>query len=226
MSLHEGHRARLKERFCEEGLDSFTEVQALELMLFYCVARRDTNPLAHELINHFGSLAKVLDAPREELKKVPGVSDGIATYLSLSTSVMRRYLVSSANDIVILDSIEKCGDYLTPHFFGKRNETVFLLCLDAKCKVLCCKEVGEGTVNSASVPIRRVVEIAMGANATSVVLAHNHTSGVAVPSKADVATTQLVAQALDMVEIALVDHIVVADGDYVSMVLSGLYRRG
>ena len=101
------------------------------------------------------------------------------------------------------------------------NETVFLLCLDAKCKVLACRKVGEGSVNSANVPIRRIVEIALATNATSVVLAHNHPSGIALPSDEDVATTYRVAEALRMVDIILVDHIVVADDDFVSMVHSG-----
>ena len=104
------------------------------------------------------------------------------------------------------------------------NETVFLLCLDAKRKVLCCQMVGEGSVNSASVPVRRVVEMALAANATMVVLAHNHPSGLAMPSYEDIATTKRIAAALDAVEIVLADHIVVADDDFVSMVQSGYYR--
>ena len=103
---------------------------------------------------------------------------------------------------------------------------VFLLCLDAKCKVLCCQQVGEGGVNSAGVPIRRVVETALAANATTVVLAHNHPSGLALPSHEDIETTRRVALALDAVEIALADHIIVADGDFTSMVHSGYYRPG
>jgi len=112
---------------------------------------------------------------------------------------------------------------MLPFFFGRRVETVFLLCLDAKCKVLCCKEVGEGSVNSAGISVRKIVETALGANATSVVLAHNHPSGLAVPSAEDIQTTRRIAMALSAVEISLADHIVVADEDYVSIVQSG-YR--
>ena len=101
---------------------------------------------------------------------------------------------------------------------------MFLLCLDAKCKVLCCKEVGEGSVNSAAIPIRRIVELALGANATTVILAHNHPSGLALPSGDDVQTTWRIARALNTVEITLADHIVVADDDFVSLVQSGHYR--
>ena len=226
MSIHDGHRQRLKDRFRQEGLDKFDEIQVLELLLFYAIPQRDTNPLAHRLLDHFGSLAQVLEAPAEELEKVSGVGANVATLLSLTTALARYYMVNRSNQTAILTSTEMCGDYLLPYFVGRRNETVFLLCLDAKCKVLGCKEVGEGSVNSASVPIRRIVEMALGMNATSVVLAHNHPSGLAIPSGEDVQTTRRLAMALDTVDITLADHIVVADDDYVSMAQSGLYRPG
>lgn len=224
MSIHDGHRGRLKERFLREGLDNFEQIQVLELLLFYCIPRQDTNPIAHRLLDRFGALSKVLEAPPEELKKVPGVGENAAAFLSLVMATGRYYQVNQKENDTILTSIEKCGQYLLPFFHGRRNETVFLLCLDAKCKVLSCREVGEGSVNSAAVPIRRIVEMALGVNATSVVLAHNHPSGLALPSGEDVQTTRRLSLALHAVEIELVDHVVVADGDYVSLVQSGLYN--
>ena len=219
--IHKGHRERLKQRFLENGLDNFTDIQALELLLFYAIPQRDTNPIAHALLEHFGGLSQVLDASPEELKKVSGISDHSATLISLVTQLGRFYQVDSAQRVQCLTTLEACGEYMVPYFFGRSTETVFLLCLDAKCKVLCCKEVGQGSVNSASVSVRKIVETALGANATTVVLAHNHPSGVALPSGEDVQTTQRVAAALAAVEIHLADHIVVADGDYVSMAQSG-----
>lgn len=222
-SIHKGHRERLKQRFLEEGLDNFTDVQVLELLLFYAIPQKDTNPIAHGLLNHFGSLSQVLDADVAELKKVPGISDHSATLLALVTQLARFYQVDCAQRVEVLTSLDACGAYLVPRFFGRSNETVFLLCLDAKCKVICCKEVGEGSVNSASISVRRIVETALNCNATTVILAHNHPSGVAVPSSEDVQTTCRIAAALSAVEVHLADHIVVAEGDYVSMVQSG-YR--
>ena len=223
MSIHEGHRQRLKQRFLEEGLDNFSQIQVLELLLFYCIPRRDTNPIAHSLLEHFGSLSQVLEAPVEELCKVPGISENAATLLHLATEVGRYYMVNRSTQTQILPTVDSCAQYLQPFFFGRRNETVFLLCLDAKCKVLCCKEVGEGSVNSAGISIRKIVETALAANATTVVLAHNHPSGIAVPSGEDVQTTRRIAAALQAVDVNLADHIVVADDDYVSMAQSG-YR--
>lgn len=221
--IHKGHRDRLKQRFLEEGLDNFTDIQVLELLLFYAIPQKDTNPIAHALLDRFGSLSRVLEADVEELKKVPGISDHSATLLALVTELCRYYQVDCSQRMEVLTTLDACGAYLVPRFFGRNNETVFLLCLDAKCKVLCCKEVGEGSVNSASISIRKIVETALSANATTVVLAHNHPSGVALPSAEDVQTTRRIAAALSAVEVHLADHIVVAEGDYVSMVQSG-YR--
>lgn len=224
MAIHDGHRQRLKERFRTEGLDNFDELQVLELLLFYCIPRQDTNPLAHRLLDHFGSLSQVLEAPIGELEKIPGMGQAAATFLHLVRDAGRYYHVNRSRQEKILTTTEKCGDYLASYFIGRRNETVFLLCLDAKCKVLCCKEIGEGSVNSAGIPVRRIVETALGVNATTVVLAHNHPSGIALPSAEDVQTTHRVAAALDTVDILLADHIIVADRDYVSLAQSGYYR--
>ena len=223
MSIHDGHRQRLKQRFLTEGIDSFTEVQALELALFYCIPRKDTNPIAHGLLERFGSLSQVLEAPVEELTKVDGISENAATFLRFLTEMGRFYQVNRANQHTILDSIERCAEFLVPRFYGRRLETVFLLCLDAKCKLLCCKEVGEGSVNSAAISPRKIVELALGCNASTVVLAHNHPSGLAIPSGEDITTTKRIFLALQAVEIHLADHVIVADSDYVSMAQSG-YR--
>ncbi len=223
MSIHDGHRQRLKDRFLKHGLDSFTEIQVLELLLFYAVPRQDTNPIAHRLLNRFGQLSRVLDAPAEQLMEVDGIGEHAATLLKLSKAMARCYDVSKAGEERVLSTLRECGEYLMPHFRDRKNETVFLLMLDAKLKVLDCKEVGEGSINYASIPVRRVVEMALEAGASSVVLGHNHPSGIALPSGEDIQTTRRLAAALSTVEINLVDHIIVADGDYVSLVQSG-YR--
>ena len=226
MAMHDGHRQRLKERFVLEGLDNFNELQVLELLLFYAIPRQDTNPLAHRLLERFGSLSQVLEAPISELQRVEGMGPNAAIFLHLTTAVGRYYMVNRAMHNTVLTTTEKCGEFLAPYFHGRRNETVYLLCLDAKCKLLACREVSEGSVNSAGVSPRKVVEIALSTNATTVVLAHNHPSGIAVPSAEDVQTTYRVAAALNAVEIALADHIIVSDGDFTSMVQSGYYEPG
>jgi DNA repair protein RadC len=224
MAMHDGHRKRVKELFRKEGLDNFNEINVLELLLFYCVPRVNTNPLAHELLDHFGSLTQVLEATPEELKKVHGVNENIATYLSLMNAFSRYYFVKQTEKETILKSVQECGNYLMPNFFGRSNETVFMLCLDAKCKVLSCKLVGEGSVNSANIPVRRIVEMALSCNASTVILAHNHPSGLAIPSADDVQTTHKIAKALECVDIVLADHLVMSKDDFVSISQSQCYK--
>lgn len=226
MSIHDGHRKRMMERFRTEGLDNFDQVQVLELMLFYAVPRKDTNELAHQLIDRFGSVSRVMDASITELMKVPGVGEYAATFLHLTKEVGRYYQVDSAQKGVQVRDTEDCGRYLMPYFFGRQVETVFLLCLNANCNVICCRMVGEGELNAAVISPRKIVEIALAEKASTVVLAHNHPSGVALPSQEDVMTTRRLAAALATVDVALFDHLIIADDDYVSLAQSGLYRPG
>jgi DNA repair protein RadC len=215
----------MKRRFLEHGLESFEDHHVLEILLFYALPRVDVNPLAHNLIKRFGSLAAVFDAPLDELEMVEGIGRNAATLIKLIPQVARRYMISRASFGDILDSSEKAGRYLLPRFFGERDEVVYLVCLDAKCKVLNCRLMFRGSVNSANVSIRKIVETALSFNATSVILAHNHTSGIALPSREDQITTRKIEAALKAVDIALTDHIIVADEDFVSLADSGFFRN-
>lgn len=224
MSMHDGHRKRLRQRFLEEGLDRFTDVQVLELLLFYCIARQDTNPIAHRLLEHFGSLSRVLEAPVAELCKVEGVGENTAIFLRLVTQAGSFYLKDRAAKTKVLPTLESCAQFLQPYFYGQNVETVYLLCLDAKCKLLCCKKMSQGNVNSTEISIRKIVETALSANASSVLLAHNHPGGIAIPSYADIRTTLNVASALQAVDVHFIDHLVICDDDYVSLMQSGYLR--
>ena len=225
MSIHSGHRQRLKDRFLQEGLDGFNELNALELLLFYCIPQKDTNPLAHRLLDRFGSFHGVLDASPQELEQVEGVGANVSTFLSLIPQVDRYYYTSRTKQSACLATNAQCANYMVPKFRNRDNEMVYILCLDAKNKVLCCKQLGEGRVNSAGVPIRRIVDVAMKHNATSVYLAHNHPGGVLRPSVDDIETTKRVAYALSGVDIILGDHFIVVDDEYLSMAQTGYYRQ-
>ena len=222
MNIHSEHRQRVKNRFRNEGLDHFEELHALELLLFYALPRIDTNPIAHDLLNHFGNLRNVLEAPVEQLMGVNGMGEHAAILLSLVRGLSQKYMISG-DSAAPLNTLEDCGTYLINRFIGQRNEVVMLLCLDAKRAPLCCRIVSEGSVNTAEISTRKVVEAALSANATSVILAHNHPSGIAVPSMPDIVTTRRMGAALSAVDIVLEDHFVVADRDYVSLRQSNYY---
>ena len=223
MYSQDGHRSRLRKRFREEGLDHFDEVNVLELLLFFAKPRIDTKELARVLLNRFGSLSRVLEATTAELETVEGVGENTSTLITLITQLGRYYLVNRNDSPKILNTTEKYGKFLVDNFHGRRDESVFLLCLDAKCKMLACRMVGQGSVSSANVPLRKIVELALSSNATTVVLAHNHPSGIAIPSEEDKEATERLATALGAMDIILADHVVVSDDDFVSLVQSGIY---
>lgn len=223
-NMHNGHRRRLKDRFMKEGLSGFNEINALELLLFYCVPRRDTNDLAHRLLDHFGSLDKVIDATPEQLEQVEGIGPQISTFIHLLPDLARYYYnIKKKRKDTIMTNVNDCGEYMLPMFMNQRNEVVYLLCMDAKRKVLSCDFIGEGSVNSANVPVRRIVEMALNAGASVVVIGHNHPSGLALPSGEDVQTTKLLSRALRTVDVILFDHLVFADNEFVSLAQSGYY---
>ena len=220
---HKEHRQRVKKRFLGEGLDHFDEIHALELLLFFGKPQGDTNKLAHLLLNHFGSLHQVLTASPEQLMQVNGVGEHIAILLALVKGISQKYLIDKERFRAPLNTMEDCGNYLMDFFVGRRDETVVLLCLDARRVPLACRIVSEGSVNTAEVSVRKVVEAALAVNATTAVLAHNHPSGLAIPSMEDIVTTRRMGMALDAVGVILEDHIVVAGRDYVSLRDSNYY---
>lgn len=222
---HAGHRKRLKRQFLESGLSSFSKHTILELLLFFSIPRVDTNEIAHALINHFGSFSGVLDAPYEELLKVEGVGEATALLLKLIPDISRVYLEEKSAPGVILDSSKKCGRYFLPKFVGFTEEAVYLVCLDSKYKVLNCTMLAEGSVNSVSISARKIAEVAVRVGATAVVLAHNHPKGLAIPSREDLVLTKAIDAGLEGIGIRMLDHIIVANDDFVSLADSGVFAH-
>ena len=221
MGIHDGHREKMRRRFLNSGLESFADHEALELLLYYAIPRRDTNPIAHALMERYGSLSAVLSAPVEDLKKVEGIGESGAVLLRLVPQLYRKARLAEAEQETVLSSIVRVGAYLLDRFEGERHEVVYQLCLDRKGRLLACKRLGEGGVTSAELDIRRMMENAIFTNASAVVLAHNHPSGIALPSQEDYHTTDRAKAALETIGVQLLDHIIVADGDLVSMAESG-----
>lgn len=217
MADHSGHRQRVKTEFLTRGLAGWPEHRVLELLLFYALPQGDVNGLAHELIEQFGSLAGVLDASRDELCRVKGVSDHTATLLKLIPALCGRYLNSRSEVRSVIHTSEDAYVVLAPYFFGATNEMSYVLCLDGKNQVLGVRKLSEGCIDATSVNIRRIAEEAMALRAARIYLAHNHISNIALPSRADLDTTMVIQTALMGVGVELVDHLIFVDGDMVSM---------
>jgi DNA repair protein RadC len=215
-NLHEGHRQRLKQQFLEQGERGFNDHQLLELLLFYGIPLKDTNELAHTLLNHFGSLEGVFRASVKELCAVNGVKENAALLLNLVSQLQNR-LQTSGQKETIVSQIEDAAEYLEPYFDGVRREQIYLLCGDQKGRVLGCELLSEGGDISVGLDTRVLTQTALRYKATWVVLAHSHPSGVAIPSGADIITTRKCQTLLRGLDIKLWDHLIFADGDYVSM---------
>lgn len=222
MNIHEGHRERLRKSFLENGSQSMTDIQVLELLLFYALPRRDTNDIAHLLLKRFGSLDGVFSASAEELCEVAGIGENAAALLLLVPEIVKKSRISKTRDIKQINSSADAGSYLVPYFMNEQDEVVYLLCLDSKRAVICCAEMGRGVVNSVDASVRRLVEKAIKVKANSVILAHNHPNGIAFPSREDDIFTRCLYNAMETVGIKLEDHIIVADEDYVSIADSGM----
>lgn len=224
MGVHEGHRERKRKQYLQSGLDSFADHEALELLLFYAIPRRNVNGLAHTLLETFGSLQGVLNASVQELEQVPGVSRNTAVLLRLVPELQRRACRKKKRER-ILNTPEKCGAYLLSLLGDEKREVMYQLCLDGKCKLLSAQVLSQGDMDSAHLSTRELLRNALGCGATGVVLGHNHPSGVALPSEQDCVATLRAKETLASVDIRLLDHIVVADGDFVSMAQSGYLTR-
>ena len=215
--IHENHRERIKRRFLIEGLDNFEPHNVLELLLFYSIPQRDTNELAHKLIERFGSLSEVFDASFDDLISVPGIKEHSAVLIKMVPALSRRYALEKNHTTAPLSSMEKIGEYLVNKYVGINVDTVFLLLLDNKFNLIECVKVHEGSVNSSAITLRRLIETALFKRASMAVLAHNHPSGVALPSSDDLFTTREIKRAFDLMEIKLLAHMIVAGNTYLDI---------
>ena len=223
MGIHDGHRSRMKQEFLQGGLTHFSEPRALELLLFYSRMQGDVNPTAHALLDAFGSLAGVLDADPQELMSVPGVGENTAVLLKLIPALAAKYLASRTSAETILRNSGDLRDLFAPYFFGARNELSCLACFDSKLKLLGVRKISEGGPNETNIGPRQIATAALSYNASAVVLAHNHPSGLASPSDDDISTTRYLFQVLRGLGIVLYDHVILADDDMVSMRDSGYF---
>lgn len=224
---HAGHRERLRKDYKKDGLDSFNDHKVLELLLFYGHTRKDTNEIAHALIKHFGSLSAVLDADFDELCSVRGVGEVSATLIMFVRDLFRRYEIDKQNkDSIILNSAELVAQYASKYFKGVNEEHMYLICLDSNCRLLRCDMIGKGTVNFAPISNRKIVELAYKSNAASVILIHNHPSGITAPSRKDIDTTIGIIEAMKAIGITVSDHIIIGNGDdYFSFSTNSKFRN-
>ncbi|MCL2578542.1 MAG: hypothetical protein FWE32_00750 [Oscillospiraceae bacterium] len=218
-SVHSGHRRRVKEEFQKLGLGHFPPHKVLEMLLFYTIPRGDTNEIAHRLIERFGSLAAVLDAPVELLKRVPGVGVESATHIRLCGDLVRLYIESTGPGAggKAIKTVAGAKDAVRHKFLGENRECVQMVCLSSGGKILYSERIIEGSHKRVEVLPATVIRLALLCDAAKVLLAHNHPGGLCNPSREDLYTTKCLYNELNRVGIELMDHLIVAEGDVFSM---------
>jgi DNA repair protein RadC len=219
---HAGHRERLRARFAQAGLAGFAPHEALELLLTFAIPRRDVNPLAHRLINHFGSLPRVLEASAEDLQAVPGIGPHAASLIGLMLPLFRLYrqglVAEQEKGTGEADILALCQALL----MGERVERFYVLALDGRGKLLGHSRVSSGDDGETAVYPRLIVQALLRFGAAACVLAHNHPSGVLQPSSADISLTQALAEMMRPLGIVLKDHVIVGGDGAFSFAREGL----
>ena len=181
--------------------------------MFYSIPRKDTNELAHKLIDEFGSLSRVFDASYEELLEVDGIGESSALLISMMPSVCRRYIENKTKGKINLSDPKDAQKYMIEKFYGCKKEVFYLLCLDGVGNLINCCKISEGITGTVLVDKRTIMQAAFRNNADKVIVSHNHPNGIAVPSREDLELTSNFSSLLSSVGIRLADHIIVADNE-------------
>ncbi len=217
-----GHRQRLRERFKKTGFSGWHDYEMLELVLAYCIPRRDTKPVAKELLRKFKTIGAVFDTDEKELMEIDGIGSRSAVLLKVFREVATVYFESCLKKTDFLSSPKAVYDYLAVSLKGNREEEFKVIFLNSTNRTSGIETLQVGTVDKSAVYPRKVVERALKHNAVSVIIAHNHPGGSLKPSQDDVQITERLKQALETVDISLLDHVIISSEGYFSFKENGI----
>lgn len=215
---HKGHRQRMRERYAKNGLEGFAPHEVLELLLYYAIPQKDVNPIAHELLNRFETLRGVLRAEKWQLQQVKGVGENTAIFLTMLSKAWQYAQRQDGKEPVRLTTRALAEEYCINLLNGEVREAFYLICLTAQMRVEHCVLIARGSLREVPAYPRMVAEAVLANNAHSVLLCHNHPGGSLVPSPEDIEATRELSTLLRGLEVALIDHVIVAEGRTFSMV--------
>ncbi len=218
---HENHRERMRTRVRENSLDSLNEHEVLEYLLYPFVPRRDTNGIAHELISRFGSLSAVLDSDAKALSAVKGMTANAALYLSSLSSLARRYQSGKMGEKPKMETRGQIMEYLRSFMSTLEDERIYAICVDGAGRLKERCELGRGSSDDCRLRVKELVMLCQNSQTKYVYLAHNHPSGIAAPSREDVEFTKWAVMALEILDVLLIDHIIIAKDKSYSFLQDG-----
>lgn len=217
-----GHRARLRKRLLDGGIDALADHEVIEYLLMTAIPRRDVKPLAHSLIKRFGSLAGVLNADAKALALHPGMGETSAAALKIVAVAARRLARTALRQQPVLGSWQALIDYLTIDMAHLTVERVRVLFLNTQNMLIHDEHVGDGSIDEAAIHPREVIRRALDLGATALIIVHNHPSGSPQPSRADIQVTNRIAEAGRLLGIVVHDHVIIGREGHVSLKAKGL----
>lgn len=213
---YHGHRLRLKERLRADALQ-LRDYELLELLLGTVLLRRDTKPLAKELLARFGSIRGILDARPAERQKIKGLGIALDDFFLLLREVMARYNEAPARERLILCNPKVVGEMARARLAGCSHEEVWVALLDNQNRLLAWERASQGTVNTSVIYPREILTLTLQHKASSIILVHNHPGGNSAPSMPDIEITRQLAKAAQSIGLRLLDHVIVTDEDCYSL---------
>jgi DNA repair protein RadC len=213
----EGHRSRMRDRLLRAGPEALADHELLEMMLFLALPRRDTKPIARALLARFRSFSAAISASPQELRHVDGLGEaGIAALKTIQAAAI-RLVRAEVMEQPVLANWSRVIEYLTAVLAREKVEQFRVLYLDTRNRLIADEPQSRGTVNFTSVYPREVVRRALELSATAIILVHNHPSGNPSPSRQDIDITQAVQAAAEPLAITVHDHVIIGNGDWISL---------
>ena len=214
---HKGHRVKVRNRYYETGFNGMADHNVLEMLLFFGIPFRDTNEMAHELIERFGSFSAVLEADVKDLVTVKGMTENAACLISMIRPLYKRYMEDLSSRKPEFVSKEKISEFIRSLFLDTNDERLYALAYDSSRRFIGYRNIGDGDVRSSKADIRKLTAFVLESKATGIILAHNHPHGIALPSREDIDCTKYIYKILAALKVRLLDHIIVNESDYISM---------
>ena len=221
-NLHSGHRKRMRNKCLSDNMESFTDHELIEMLLYYCIPMKDTNELAHKIIDECGNLAILMETKPQDLMNRCGISEGTAVFFAITSEIMKRCDRQKWEKKRTLSSAEEAGKFAVSLLSYEIYECFYVICLDSQSRIINFVKLSQGNIDEININIREIAETAIRYKATSVILAHNHPGGSLIPSYQDIDATSRISSCLNLMDIEVYDHIIVADNKYYSMAANKL----